>query len=56
MSLLYLAMTLWLMGYPDQAFAYNNQAQVLARDLEHPFSRNPTLVYHFGLHGGATKF
>ncbi len=45
MSLLYLALTLWLMGYPDQAATYNAQAQVLARELDHPFSRNPALVY-----------
>ncbi len=45
MSLLYLAMTLWLMGHLEQAVAYNRQAQCLARELQHPFSRNPSLFY-----------
>jgi hypothetical protein len=32
------AMTLWLLGYPDQALARLHEALALAHDLSHPFS------------------
>jgi TOMM system kinase/cyclase fusion protein len=34
----YAAVTLWLMGYPDQALAHINDAPTLAHELSHPFS------------------
>jgi predicted ATPase len=34
----YAAVTLWLMGYPDQALAHINAALALAHELSHPFS------------------
>ena len=37
-SLSYLAMTLWQLGYPDQALKRGNEALVLAQKLSHPFS------------------
>src|SRR6185436_13534823 len=35
---LYLAWTLWLLGYPDQALARAKEALALARRLEHPMT------------------
>jgi class 3 adenylate cyclase/predicted ATPase len=32
------AVTLWLLGYPDQALAHLHEALALARELSHPFS------------------
>jgi predicted ATPase/class 3 adenylate cyclase len=34
----YSATTLWLLGYPEQAFATSREALALARTLQHPFS------------------
>jgi class 3 adenylate cyclase/predicted ATPase len=34
----YAAVTLWLLGYPDQALAHIHKALALARELSHPFS------------------
>jgi TOMM system kinase/cyclase fusion protein len=34
----YLAWTLWLQGYPDQARAHTEEAIATARSLDHPFS------------------
>jgi predicted ATPase len=34
----FLALTLWLLGYPDRALAKSNEALALAHDLIHPFS------------------
>jgi tetratricopeptide (TPR) repeat protein len=34
----FLALALWLLGYPDRALAKSNQALALAHDLAHPFS------------------
>jgi class 3 adenylate cyclase/predicted ATPase len=36
--LTYLAVTLWLLGYPDQALARSQQALTLAQQRAHPFS------------------
>jgi class 3 adenylate cyclase/tetratricopeptide (TPR) repeat protein len=38
LTLTYLARTLWLLGYPEQAVATNNQALARARDLKQPMS------------------
>ena len=35
----YLAMTLWFLGYPDQALHQSNEALALARNLSHAFSQ-----------------
>jgi predicted ATPase len=35
---IYLALTLWLMGYPEQALARANDGLALAIELDHPFS------------------
>jgi adenylate cyclase len=32
------AWVLWLLGYPDQAFARSHEARILAQQLAHPFS------------------
>jgi predicted ATPase len=37
-SLSYAAMTLWQLGYPDQALKRGNEALALAQGLSHPFS------------------
>jgi class 3 adenylate cyclase/predicted ATPase len=34
----YAAMTLWLLGYPDQALAHIHDALALAHELSHPYS------------------
>jgi len=34
----YVAMALWLLGYPDQAAKHNAEALALAQQLSHPFS------------------
>jgi predicted ATPase len=34
----YAAMTLWLLGYPDQALARGHEALALAHELSHPYS------------------
>jgi hypothetical protein len=31
-------LTLWYLGYPDQALQMGQQALTLAQDLSHPFS------------------
>jgi predicted ATPase len=37
-GLCFLALTLWLLGYPDQALAKSRAALALARDVSHPLS------------------
>ena len=34
----YAAITLWILGYPDQALGKNQQALALAQEVSHPFS------------------
>src|SRR5439155_7540994 len=43
-ALVYDALTLWILGYPDQALRRSHEACRLAEDLAHPF----TLAYAFG--------
>ena len=37
-SRIFLALTLWTLGYPDQALTHSQEAVALARKLAHPFS------------------
>jgi class 3 adenylate cyclase/predicted ATPase len=39
------ALALWLLGYPDQACSQSQEAQALAGELSHPFSRAEALGY-----------
>ena len=41
----YIAWTLWLLGYPEQAQQRNHQALALAHALAHPFSQVVALLY-----------
>src|SRR5262249_3520903 len=49
-SLSTMALTLWLLGYPDQALERIRAALTLARELAHPFSLAHALNYAAGLH------
>jgi len=40
-----LTITLWLLGYPDQALAYSEKTLALAEELAHPFSQTFALIY-----------
>jgi len=44
-ALSYLAVTLWCLGYPDQALQKSKDAISLARKMEHPFSLADVLCY-----------
>ncbi|HEV8716962.1 MAG TPA: AAA family ATPase, partial [Candidatus Binatia bacterium] len=48
--LTYAALTLWLLGYPDQALERSHQALTLAQELSHPYSLAFTLSYGATLH------
>ena len=50
-SLSYVAMTLWQLGYPDQALKRGTEALVLAQRLSHPFS----LAFAQNLAGGILR-
>jgi predicted ATPase len=43
-------LTLWMLGYPDQALARVNEALTLARNLEHPFTLARGLYWTTILH------
>jgi predicted ATPase len=45
-----LALTLWVLGYPEQALARLHTALTLAQELAHPFSLAHVLNYAAGLH------
>jgi adenylate cyclase len=45
-----MALTLWLLGYPDQALECIHAALTLARELAHSFSLALALNYAAGLH------
>jgi predicted ATPase len=46
----YAALTLWWLGYPEQAVRRSHQAVTLARELAHPFSLGIALVFAAWLH------
>jgi predicted ATPase len=46
----YAALTLWWLGYPEQALRRSQQAVTLARELAHPFSLGIALVFAAWLH------
>jgi len=46
----YLAHTLWMLGYPDQAINRSHETITLAKDLSHPFSLAFALDYISMLH------
>ena len=47
---IYAAVTLWLLGYPDQALQRSQEALTLARELAHPFSLAYALFFAAVLH------
>jgi predicted ATPase len=47
---LWAALTLWMLGYPDQALREKEQAFALARELAHPYSRAWALAFGAWLH------
>jgi class 3 adenylate cyclase/predicted ATPase len=46
----YAALTLWWLGYPEQAVRRSHKAVTLARELAHPFSLGIALVFAAWLH------
>jgi class 3 adenylate cyclase/predicted ATPase len=46
----YAGMTLWCLGYPDQALRWSHEALTLARELEQPFSQVYALFFAAMLH------
>ena len=46
----YAAVTLWWLGYPDQALQRSHEALTLAQELAHPFSLAYALVFAAWLH------
>jgi TOMM system kinase/cyclase fusion protein len=50
MCRVYAALTLWWLGYPDQALQRNHEALTLARELAHPFSLACALFFAAWLH------
>jgi predicted ATPase/class 3 adenylate cyclase len=46
----YAGLTLWLLGYPDQALQRSHEALTLARELAHPFSLGFALYFAAFLH------
>ena len=46
----YVAITLWCLGYPDQATQRSHEALTLAQELAHPFSLAYALVFAAWLH------
>ena len=46
----YAALTLWCLGYPDQALQRSHEAVTLARELAHPFSLGVALCFAAILH------
>ena len=46
----YAALTLWCLGYPDQALQRSHEAVTLARELAHPFSLGLALCFAAILH------
>jgi class 3 adenylate cyclase/predicted ATPase len=50
MCRVYAALTLWWLGYPDQALQRSHEALTLARELAHPFSLACALFFAAWLH------
>jgi predicted ATPase len=48
---IFAALTLWVLGYPDQALHWGHEALTLARALSHPFSLTYALTRAARLHG-----
>ena len=48
--LAYAALTLWILGYPDQALCRSQEALTLAQQLSHPFSQAYALSLAASLH------
>jgi predicted ATPase len=48
---IFAALTLWVLGYPDQALHWSQEALTLARALSHPFSMTYALTRAARLHG-----
>ena len=46
----YAGVTLWWLGYPDQALQRSHEALTLARELAHPFSVVSALFFAAWLH------
>jgi hypothetical protein len=46
----YAAVTLWWLGYPDQALQRSHRALTLAREVAHPFSLGYALFFAAWLH------
>jgi tetratricopeptide (TPR) repeat protein len=46
----YAGVTLWYLGYPDQALQQSHEALTLARELAHPFSLGNALFFATWLH------
>jgi adenylate cyclase len=46
----YAVVTLWLLGYPDQALKMSHEMLALAQKLSHPFSLSFALVWAAILH------
>ena len=44
------ALTLWMLGYPDQALREKEEAFTLARELAHPYSQAWALVFGAWFH------
>ena len=47
----YAALTLWMLGYPDQALKRSHEAFTLAQELSHAYTRTRALVYAAILYG-----
>jgi len=50
LGLAFLALDLWLLGYPDQALAHSEKALALAQTLSHPSASATALIFAAELH------
>ncbi len=46
----WMALILWILGYPNQALVWNQQSLTLAQELGHPFSRAEAMHFALYLH------
>jgi tetratricopeptide (TPR) repeat protein len=49
-SRMWASMALWFLGYPDRALNHSREAQILAREVGHPFTLSPILLMTAILH------